>query len=324
MLQAKEIINTLWQRHSINLMALIFMATGMLLNSLMLSLTHERVPIQMKPLPDVGFDLLPRIDDLIVFCELYITIQNLSFLIVLFFHLDRERIFRRFTIITGLAYMVRSLFFPSTTLPPSICNSCSPKFSSNITIGEFSMAIIDRMVEFSQTFGFVTQRKISLCGDQIFSGHTIIIIMVHLFIDTYYYPVALNTYYGVKCGYFLMKTIHWLLSTVAITSLIISHQHYTIDIIASVYVCTQIFWTYHSLCMEKEFFQKLKTTTTTRRSHVSRFKNIILDHTFNVDSDVNNDNNNSSKNFIKYFWWWPLFVHFEIENQLPSSLMDDE
>ena len=80
----------------------------------------------------------------------------------------------------------------------------------------------------------------------------------------------------------------------------------------------------NSLCMEKEFFQKLKTTTTTRRSHVSRFKNIILDHTFNVDSDVNNDNNNSSKNFIKYFWWWPLFVHFEIENQLPSSLMDDE
>ncbi|OTF81886.1 hypothetical protein BLA29_001102 [Euroglyphus maynei] len=181
------------------------MSTGMLFNTLMIALTHERVPVQMKPLPDVGFDIIQRNDNLI-----------------------------------------------------------------------------------------------------IFSGHTIIIIMVHLFVDTYYYSLAMNTN-GVKCAMLIMKIIHWMLSAIAIIGLIISHQHYTIDIIVSVYVCTQIFWTYHSLCMERKFFQQLKIHY---HRHNGKLKTII-EHAFDdaIDSD--------RTNFIRYFWWWPLFVYFEIENQLP-------
>nr|XP_027205820.1 phosphatidylcholine:ceramide cholinephosphotransferase 1-like [Dermatophagoides pteronyssinus] len=253
----KKIINILWQRHSINFILLLFMASGMMINSLMLVLTHERIPSQLKPLPDIGFEILIRNNNLIVFTELYITLQNLSFLFVLLFHWERERIFRRFTFVTGLAYMIRSMYFPSTSLPPSIFNSCSPKFPANITVSEYSIRSINRMIAFSKTFGFVTQQKFNLCGDQIFSGHTIIIIMVHLFIDTYYYSLALNTDI-IKCAMIILKIIHWILSTSAIISLIISHQHYTIDIIISVYVCTQLFWTYHSLCMERRFFRQLK------------------------------------------------------------------
>ncbi|UXI18116.1 ubiquitin-conjugating enzyme E2 [Sarcoptes scabiei] len=177
MVKLKETIIFIWHRHRVNFLALLFMIFGLTFNALMISLTHERVPIHLKALPDVGFDLLFLHVNAIAFCELYITLQNICFFIGLLFHPGREKIFRRFTAITGIAYIFRSICYLSTVLPSSATFNCEPKFETNITMGEFIIKILERTFKFILTFGFATQKKVSLCGDQIYSGHTLMIVI---------------------------------------------------------------------------------------------------------------------------------------------------
>lgn len=113
----------------------------------------------------------------------------------------------------------------------------------------------------------------------------------------------------------------------AILFLIASRAHYTIDIIISVYVCTQLFWTYHTLCLEPNMFQAIKNN-----GLVESLNEINIMIISNEDLPVNpvpnknrqqsNRNRNyyarNNQNLISYFFWWPLFVYFEVEHEIPN------
>lgn len=172
-----ELIRNVWNRYFINLLAILFMLSGLFLNTLFISLTHERVLTKEPPIPDVIFDLIFYKKNLISFTELYITLQNIFFFILLLFNSQREIIFRRFCLICGIAYYFRCFCFASTALPPALFGTCLPKLNNTIMATEFFGNIVLRAAKFSLTFGFASQNDIYLCGDQIFSGHTLIIII---------------------------------------------------------------------------------------------------------------------------------------------------
>jgi len=72
---------------------------------------------------------------------------------------------------------------------------------------------------------------------------------------------------------------HYLVTVSAIIgvlSIAISHEHYTIDLIAAYYVCTHHFWSFHTLA---------------------------------ANQDLKNASND--KNMFKRVWWWRIFVFME-------------
>lgn len=41
--------------------------------------------------------------------------------------------------------------------------------------------------------------------------------------------------------------LSWLLSAVGIVSILLAHDHYTVDIVVAYLVATRLFWTYHTM-----------------------------------------------------------------------------
>lgn len=108
----------------------------------------------------------------------------------------------------------------------------------------------------------------------------------------------------------------------AILFLIASRAHYTIDIVISVYVCTQLFWTYHTLCLEPAMFQTIKNKGV--MESLNGINIIIISNENLAKNKQDSIRNNRSyysrdkRNLISHFFWWPLFVYFEIEHEIPN------
>jgi len=114
-----------------------------------------------------------------------------------------------------------------------------------------------------------------MCGDYLYSGHTCVITSAALFIFEYspkrwwiyHYLVQIVAIIGVLC-------------------ILVAHEHYTIDVIIAYYVCTNHFWSYHTLASS----QDLKNLATS-----------------------------SEKVPLSRVWWWRIFVFMEgaVSSPLP-------
>ena len=68
------------------LFALVFVSVNMLLNLTVLAIIHERIPRLADPLPDLGFDLLPRWDPALDIAEYLIVALSIGVALLLFVH----------------------------------------------------------------------------------------------------------------------------------------------------------------------------------------------------------------------------------------------
>ena len=70
--------------------AFLFVFTGMIFNLVILSIVHERVPLDIiHPLPDLGFDLFPEVDWVLAIAEYIIVIYSALVLLLLAIHRHR-------------------------------------------------------------------------------------------------------------------------------------------------------------------------------------------------------------------------------------------
>ncbi|OCT97162.1 hypothetical protein XELAEV_18009386mg [Xenopus laevis] len=79
-----------------------------------------------------------------------------------------------------------------------------------------------------------------LCGDFLYSGHTVILTLTYLFIKEY--SPRHFWWYHLIC---------WLLSAAGIICILVAHEHYTVDVLVAYYVTTRLFWWYHTMANEK-------------------------------------------------------------------------
>ena len=172
----------LWTRNCANVLAAVIMITGIWLNTLMLALTNERLPIQVKVHPDLLFDILPYSYEALTFTEVYILIQNICFILLLIFHQEREIILRRFMFIIGIIFLTRAITFTSTSIScPFKVGACIPKLG-NMSTNLFVSQIFQRSLQHClSVFSFSSQSKKTLCGDYIFSKQTVTIIIGELY-----------------------------------------------------------------------------------------------------------------------------------------------
>lgn len=75
-----------------------------------------------------------------------------------------------------------------------------------------------------------------MCGDFLYSGHTVMLTLSYLFIKEYSAPWM--WWYHWIC---------WLLSASGVVCILIGHEHYSIDVVIGYFVTTRVFWWYHAM-----------------------------------------------------------------------------
>uniref|UniRef100_A0A915PJT1 Sphingomyelin synthase-like domain-containing protein n=1 Tax=Setaria digitata TaxID=48799 RepID=A0A915PJT1_9BILA len=207
--------------------------TAAVCNFLVLSFIHEKVP-QEPALPDVIFAHTPYIPWALALSEYLMLASLISMLALTILHRHRWIIFRRFAVIASLLYFGRCLTMLVTQVPIADSNYyCSPRLiGTDYTVRN----IILRALRIVSGAGLIVNGKNTLCGDYIYSGHTIVFVTSCLFI-TEYSPRH-------------WKPLHFfsvIVSAAGVILLLISRGHYTIDVIISYWISTRVFWTYHTL-----------------------------------------------------------------------------
>ncbi|KAJ8684785.1 hypothetical protein QAD02_020578, partial [Eretmocerus hayati] len=139
---------------------------------------------------------------------------------------------RRIFLLMGLLYLMRSITMYVTVLPiASRSYYCKPK--ENITS---PLVITKRVVQLMSGFGLSINGKHNYCGDYIYSGHTVVLVMSYLIIKEY----SPKKFY----------IVHWLAglsSIIGVMMVLISHGHYTVDVIIAYYVTTRLWSIYHTM-----------------------------------------------------------------------------
>ncbi|XP_047518043.1 phosphatidylcholine:ceramide cholinephosphotransferase 2-like [Pieris napi] len=204
------------------------------INMMSLSLVHERLPDRntTAPLSDIVLDNVTARDWGLSVSEYLIMISTTVAMLVVILHKHRFIVARRLFFIIGLLYLYRSLTMYVTVLPVSSTTYyCSPK-SNNTT----PLLIIKRMFYLISGFGLSINGKHTYCGDFIYSGHTMILVLSYLIVAEYS-PKKL----------WPMHWAMWASACVGVVFVLVAHGHYTVDVVIAYYITTRLFWTFHSL-----------------------------------------------------------------------------
>ncbi|XP_073977601.1 phosphatidylcholine:ceramide cholinephosphotransferase 2-like isoform X3 [Rhodnius prolixus] len=231
--------------------AFIILTVNFILTTASLALVHERVPDKDKypPLPDIILDNIPTYPSALDVSEIIIMIStNVTFLVIVL-HKHRFIVFRRVFLMVSVLYFMRSITMYVTVLPVSSTTYyCSPKANSTSFV-----IVAKRVFQLMSGFGLSINGKHTYCGDFIYSGHTVVLVMCYLIINEYS-PKRLIM-------------LHWgslLLSTLGILLVLLARGHYTVDVLIAYYVTTRTFWIYHTLANHKKLKQATADNTLSR------------------------------------------------------------
>ncbi|CAL2040500.1 unnamed protein product [Caenorhabditis brenneri] len=202
-------------------------------NTITLSWVHERYPLT-APLPDIVFELTTKIPWGLRLCENLMIGSFASLLILILFHRHRWIVLRRLCFIGSILYGMRIITMLVTPVPKADEDfQCSPRLGENATFSLIVMRGIWSM--FGLGLNLFDNQKVVLCGDYIYSGHTLVLVVSALFIGEYS-----------PRRFYLLHWTSWLVCAVGVIFLVLSHGHYTIDVILSYFACTRVFWAYHT------------------------------------------------------------------------------
>ncbi|XP_051865090.1 phosphatidylcholine:ceramide cholinephosphotransferase 2 isoform X2 [Pristis pectinata] len=216
--------------------AFIYALFNLIMTSVMITVVHERVPPKEKnpPLPDTFFDYVDRV-------EWAFKISEVNGLILV-----------GLWTIQWLLLRYRCITMYITTLPvPECISSVAPKLYGD------SQAKLQRILKLISGGGLSITGSHIMCGDFLYSGHTVMLTITYLFIKEYS-PRRLWWY-----SWYLW--ICWLLSASGIMCILIAHEHYSVDVLVAYYITTRLFWWYHTMAN----IPTLKT-----RSQTNQFSNV--------------------------------------------------
>uniref|UniRef100_A0AC34QZG3 Sphingomyelin synthase-like domain-containing protein n=2 Tax=Panagrolaimus sp. JU765 TaxID=591449 RepID=A0AC34QZG3_9BILA len=213
----------------------VFFILAILSNCATTAYIHDIVP--REPLPDVIFTLIPQQSWALKFGDLMAGFCLFLMVLLVMFHKHGQIVFRRVMFIFGVLYWLRSLCIFCTQLPPGY-DDASVLCLKQLTPEERTWeAFLSRMLGMGAHVGLQTIDEKVLCGDLLFSGHTLVMIISIL---TFKYYLPENFKY--------LRFIPQFLSMIGITCLVISRTHYTVDVVFAVLLSFLVFTLYHAYC----------------------------------------------------------------------------
>uniref|UniRef100_A0A672NIY5 Sphingomyelin synthase 2b n=1 Tax=Sinocyclocheilus grahami TaxID=75366 RepID=A0A672NIY5_SINGR len=181
--------------------AFIWAGFNLILTTVMITVVHERVPDKSvsPPLPDKFFDYVPRVE-----WAFSVTEVNGMILVALWF--------------------IQWLFLKHSAFSISLYGDSHSK--------------IERVLQLVSGGGLSITGSHLMCGDFLYSGHTVMLTLTFLFIQEYSPRSLLWRCYHVIC---------WLLSAVGVVCILIAHEHYSVDVVVAYFITSRLFYWYHTI-----------------------------------------------------------------------------
>ncbi|KAK7602290.1 hypothetical protein V9T40_009731 [Parthenolecanium corni] len=193
------------------------------------------------PLRDITFDVslsAPLLQQrqllLLVAAELAVVATSAYVLgAVIVFHPHRSIVFRRFCFLLALLFGLRLLTMNVTVLPVSSASlyHCVAE-QRNLVLG----AVGSRFFDLLTHLGLSVDGEIRYCGNYVFNGHAVILVLNCLWVDEYGVPQRR-----------LLSLATKIVAAGSLLSLVVAGYEYTISIITAYYATTRIFWIYHTM-----------------------------------------------------------------------------
>ncbi|XP_051785918.1 phosphatidylcholine:ceramide cholinephosphotransferase 2 isoform X2 [Erpetoichthys calabaricus] len=131
----------------------------------------------------------------------------------------------------GTLYLYRCITIYITTLPvPGLHMKCAPKLYGD------SQAKLQRILRLISGGGLSITGSHIMCGDLLYSGHTVMLTLTYLFIKEYS-----------PCRFWWYHICCWLLSAVGVLCILVAHEHYSVDVVIAYFITTRLFWWYHTM-----------------------------------------------------------------------------
>ncbi|XP_039996735.1 phosphatidylcholine:ceramide cholinephosphotransferase 2-like [Xiphias gladius] len=213
--------------------AFLYALFNLVFTTVIITVVHERVPDKSvnPPLPDKFFDYIDRVPWAFTVTEVNGLILVGLWLIQWIFLKHKAIVGRRCFFLIGTLYMYRCVTMYITTLPvPGKHMVCAPKLYNDST------GKIWRILRLISGGGLSLTGSHLMCGDFLYSGHTVMLTLSYLFIKEY--SPRWMWWYHWLC---------WLLSASGVVCILIAHEHYSIDVVIGYFVTTRIFWWYHTM-----------------------------------------------------------------------------
>jgi len=213
------------------LLMFVWMCTGMVVTTIALIVTNERHKYT-EPLPDLILDNIAYQPAGVSISEMVMVFTILMSFVTTMLHTHRSIILRRVFFIVGLMYFYRAITMSVTVLPKPDPKWDCPKQNTTLT----GYDIWEKLKGVAFHGGISLGEKQLFCGDYIFSGHTMCLILSYLVVKEYGPPK--------------LKILHWLsyaLFMTGVGALLAGKGHYTIDVILGYWILTRVWAIYHGL-----------------------------------------------------------------------------
>ncbi|XP_061779006.1 phosphatidylcholine:ceramide cholinephosphotransferase 2 isoform X2 [Nerophis lumbriciformis] len=210
-----------------------YAAFSLVMTTVVITVVHERVPPKenIPPLPDTFFEYIDRVKWAFTVTEVNGIVLVTIWFIQLFFLNYKSIVCRRYFFLVGTLYFYRCITMYITILPvPGMHMSCAPKLYGD------SYAKFQRILRLISGAGLSITKSHIMCGDFLFSGHTVMLTLTYLFIKEY--SPRSFWWYHLMC---------WLLSAVGVVCILVAHEHYSVDVVVAYFITTRLFWWYHTM-----------------------------------------------------------------------------
>lgn len=307
------------------LLVLCYLLGCIFLTTICMQLVNTRIPdiSVAPPLGDV-MHFVKIVGWMFTVTEMLGLWQMGQMFLLLAFHKHRLIVLRRMFMTVGTLYLYRCATLLATTLPvtaPEIAARCPPKLEHNVLL-------VTKKIALSIIGAGMSVTNNNVCGDYLYSGHTLILVLSATFLIHYVpvdsavfrrCPLLYNIwYYSVLMGTF-----------VGIIGTVLSREHYSIDVIVAYFFTTRMVWAYHSICDNQMLKTEILKTYTPLTSSLMETNSAI--------SDKERDTETVQRTHLMLSrFWWARFVawseknvhreiYFEYENPLEAFqvMLDD-
>ncbi|KAL3108642.1 hypothetical protein niasHT_015564 [Heterodera trifolii] len=214
---------------------LLFLVVAALSNWAALSYVHDF--IGRTPLPDIVFTFIDEQPWAHPVGDFMVSLSSASLIFLFVLHKHRVLVIRRTLFITGCLYSLRTLMMLITQLPSGYSDN-GAKCRAELAPEQRTLRVyIQRTLEQTIHVGFQDNTKKMLCGDLLFSGHTLIMMVATLTIDRY-----------IPSAFRLLRLLPRLFALIGVPCMVISRTHYTCDVVIAYLSTIAIFSLYHAFC----------------------------------------------------------------------------
>ncbi|KAF7639562.1 PAP2_C domain-containing protein, partial [Meloidogyne graminicola] len=193
------------------------------------------------PLPDIIFHFIDEQPWAIPLGDFMVMLCSISIILLFVFHKHRVVVIRRILFIIACLYSFRTLIrfcanmMLVTQLPAGYKNNeekCRPSLNkTNKTMAIYAIRTLEQTIH----VGMQDNSKQMLCGDYLFSGHSLIMIISALSISKY-----------IDKSFKYLKWFPFCFAIIGVPCMVISRTHYTCDVIIALLASKALF--YHAYC----------------------------------------------------------------------------